>query len=33
MTYYKAVRPGGTDFYTGTVRWAPVQGDIPAALD
>ena len=31
-TYYKAVRPDGTDFYTGTVRWAPEQGDIPAGF-
>ena len=23
MTYFKAVRPDGTDFHTGTVRWAP----------
>ena len=30
MTYFKAVRPDGTDFYSGTVRWAPEQGDIPA---
>ena len=30
MTYWKAVREDGTDFYTGTVRWAPVQGGIPA---
>ena len=30
MTYFKAVRPDGTDFYTGTVRWAPEQGEIPA---
>ena len=30
MTYFKAVRPDGTDFYTGTVRWAPEQGGIPA---
>ena len=29
MTYFKAVRPDGTDFYTGTVQWAPEQGDIP----
>lgn len=21
--YYKAIRPDGTDFYTGTVQWAP----------
>ena len=25
-TYYKAVRPDGTDFYTGTVQWAPPDG-------
>ena len=30
MTYYKAVRPNGTDFYTGTIQWAPESGDIPA---
>ena len=30
MTCFKAVRPDGTDFYTGTVRWAPESGDIPA---
>ena len=30
MTYFKAVRPDGTDFYTGTVRWVPESGDIPA---
>ena len=30
MTYWKAVRGDGTDFYSGTVRWAPEQGDIPA---
>ena len=30
MTYYKAIRPDGTDFHTGTVQWAPVQGGIPA---
>ena len=29
MTYFKAVRPDGTDFYSGTVRWVPVQGEIP----
>lgn len=28
-TYYKAVRPDGTDFYTGTVRWLPEDGIIP----
>ncbi len=26
-TYYKAVRPDGTDFHTGTVRWLPPVGD------
>ena len=26
-TYYKAVRPDGTDFRTGTVRWLPPVGD------
>ena len=26
-TYYKAVRPGGTDFRTGTVRWLPPVGE------
>ena len=26
MTYYKAIRPDGTDFRTGTVQWAPAQG-------
>ena len=30
MTYYKAVRPDGTDFHTGTVQWVPEQGEIPA---
>ena len=30
MTLYKAVRPDGTDFHTGTVRWAPEKGEIPA---
>ena len=24
--YYKAVRPDGTDFYSGTVQWAPPEG-------
>ena len=24
-TYYKAVRPDGTDFYSGTVQWAPPE--------
>ena len=26
-TYYKAVRPDGTDFRTGTVRWLPPAGE------
>lgn len=26
MIYYKAVRPDGTDFYSGTVQWAPPPG-------
>ena len=26
-TFYKAVRPDGTDFYTGTVRWLPPVGE------
>ena len=30
MTFYKAIRPDGTDFYTGAVQWAPESGDIPA---
>ena len=25
MKYYKCVRPDGTDFYTGSVLWAPVE--------
>ena len=25
-TYYKAVRPDGTDFYSGTAQWAPPEG-------
>ena len=25
-TYYKCVRPNGTDFYTGTIQWAPPEG-------
>ena len=25
-TYFKAVRPDGTDFCTGTVQWAPPDG-------
>lgn len=28
-TYYKAVRPDGTDFYSGTVAWLPPDGVIP----
>ena len=27
--YYKAVRPDGTDWWTGTVRWLPEDGVIP----
>ena len=27
-TYYKAVRPDGTDFRTGTVQWAPPAGHV-----
>lgn len=27
-TYYKAVRPDGTDFHTGTVQWAPPAGHV-----
>ena len=30
FAYWKAVREDGTDFYTGTVQWAPESGDIPA---
>ena len=26
-TYFKAVRPDGTDFHTGTVRWLPPVGE------
>ena len=26
MTYFKAVQPDGTDFYTGTVQWVPESG-------
>ena len=26
VTYWKAVRPDGTDFHTGTVQWAPPPG-------
>ena len=26
-TYYKSVRPDGTDFQTGTVRWLPPVGE------
>lgn len=29
MTYYKAVRPDGTDFYAGTVHWVPEDGTYP----
>ena len=25
-TYFKAVRPDGTDFHSGTVQWAPPDG-------
>ena len=25
-TYYKAIRPDGTDFHTGKVQWAPPEG-------
>ena len=28
-TYYKAVRPDGTDWYTGSLRWIPEDGIIP----
>lgn len=28
-TYYKAVRPDGTDFFSGTVAWMPLDGVIP----
>ena len=28
-TYYKAVRPDGTDFHSGTVAWLPADGLIP----
>ena len=28
-TYYKAVRPDGTDFHSGTVAWIPADGVIP----
>ena len=28
MTYYKAIRPDGYDFYTGTVKWAVEPGEI-----
>ena len=27
-TYWKAVRPDGTDFHTGTVQWAPPAGHV-----
>ena len=26
VTYFKAVQPDGTDFYTGTVQWVPESG-------
>ena len=26
-TYYKAVRPDGMDFFSGTVRWLPPVGE------
>ena len=26
LSYYKCVRPNGTDFFTGTVQWAPPVG-------
>ena len=26
-TYYKAVPPDGTDFFSGTVRWLPPAGE------
>ena len=29
-TYFKAVRPDGTDFYSGEVHWLPAEGVIPA---
>ena len=29
MIYYKAVRPNGTDFHSGTVRWLPEDLNIP----
>ena len=29
-TYFKAVRPDGTDFRTGKVHWLPAEGVIPA---
>ena len=28
-TYYKAVRPNGTDWWAGTVRWLPEDGVVP----
>ena len=28
-TYYKAIRPDGTDWYTGKFRWLPKDGIIP----
>ena len=27
-TYFKAIRPNGTDFYTGSVQWAPPEGHV-----
>lgn len=27
-TYWKAVRPDGTDFHTGSVLWAPPAGHV-----
>ncbi|WP_196485353.1 hypothetical protein, partial [Propionibacterium freudenreichii] len=29
-TFFKSVRPDGTDFYTGKVHWLPAEGVIPA---
>ena len=28
-TYYKAIRPDGTDWFTGKLRWLPEDGIIP----
>ena len=28
-TYYKAIHPDGTDWFTGTIRWLPKDGIIP----